>query len=152
MKKKVKRGDLQPGDVVSFELRPDRFGYGVVVSRIKIGHVAELFNYFTTTPEMPDSLADEAKLFPPVILDANSLLEKGVEGNWGRVGSLENYIPGDEVRRFKFTCGIKGGYYTTDIHNVNEDASDGEAARWPECSPWGDWDIKNYLKQQGVDL
>lgn len=150
-KKKVKLGDIKSGDVVSFQCAPGTFGYGVIVSRIMDGHVAELCKYFGPGPEMPpeSNLADT--FFPPVILDAFSLIEKAVEGDWRIVGHISNYLPDDRVSNIRFRWGVKGKQSTTDIHNHHEKVSDEEAAKWPNASPSGDWDVKNYLKDQGVD-
>lgn len=147
--KKVKRGELKCGDIFSFAINAELYGYGVIVSRINEGHVAEIFNYFSGSPEPEIEFLVET-MYPPVILDTLSLLEKKTEGEWQLIGHKEGYSPSERVRKIKFVWGIFGKRSTTDIYNNHEKISDDDASKWPVASPHGDWDVKDYLRKHGV--
>ena len=147
--KNVKRSELKRGDIFSFAINPGLYGYGVIVSKINEGHVAEIFDYLSNTPKPSLNLLSQT-LYPPLILDTLSLLERRTEGEWHLIGHSEEYSPGENVKNVKFVWGILGKRSTTDIFNNHEKISDEEAAKWPIASPWGDWDVKEYLKRQGL--
>lgn len=150
-KKKVKMENLRTGDAFSFQLGDDNYGFGVVVSKIMEGHVSEIFNYFSNTP-VPDLSLLRETFSPPVVLDTYSLLQKGNEGNWSYIGRKDDYEISDDVKNSKFSWGMRGDQSIKDIYNKSQPVSDDEAAKWPRCQPWGDLNIKEYLRKQGVAL
>lgn len=147
MKKKVKVDAIRRGDIFSFQLKPGVYGFGVIVSKIMDGHVSEIFDHFSN-----ESSIDVSKLhktfYPPLILDSYSIFQKSSEGDWGIVGHQDSYTPSEKVSSTRFAWGVRGDQSVTTIENQHIPVSDDEAAKWPRCQPWGDYDVKEYLAEK----
>lgn len=145
----VNRNNLKCGDIFSFKLEDGAYGYGIIVSKINEGHVAELYKKISDNPSpQPEELLETATHYPPVILDTLSLLERRTEGDWCLIGHDAHYEPSIKVKETKFVWGILGNRKTTDIFNQHQKITDADASQWPFAIPFGDWDVKEYLKNK----
>jgi Immunity protein 26 len=116
--KRKNRNKINPGDLFSFRLDDNSWGFGRIVSRITDGHVAEIFKYFANEPVL-DSGKTYDRFMPPVVLDAYSLFQLKREGDWGFVGSTPDYAPDAVIAQVRFAClvGIKRQrIYTTSTY------------------------------------
>lgn len=144
MKKKIKVDAIRRGDIFAFQLRPGVYSFGVIISKIMDGHVVEIFDYFSKEFSVDITKLDKT-FYPPLILDSYSLFQKSSEGEWGIVGHQDGYSPDEKVLLTKFAWGVRGDQSVTTVNNQHISVSDDEAAKWPRCQPWGDYDVKEYV-------
>jgi Immunity protein 26 len=144
--KRKNRNKINPGDLFSFRLDDNSWGFGRIVSRITDGHVAEIFKYFANEPVL-DSGKTYDRFMPPVVLDAYSLFQLKREGDWGFVGSTPDYAPDAVIAQVRFAWGSSGDQKATDIYDKYLPVSDQEAKSLPRCQPWGDYDVKEFIKR-----
>lgn len=112
MKTNIKIDTISRGDVFAFQVRPRVYGFGIIVSKIIDGHVAEIFDYFAEV--LPIDVAKLDKTFyPPLILDSYSLLQKSSEGEWSIIGHQDGYSPNEKVLSTKFAWGVGGDQRVT---------------------------------------
>lgn len=145
-RKKVLTKNIQPGDVFAFQLSDDLFGFGVIVSKVLEGHVAELYGTTASIPVL-DLANAHPVLQPPVILDTYSLFQIGREGVWVMLGQKPDYAPSKATRATRFAWGIRGDQNAMDVHGASEPISDAEALKMPRARPFGDFDVKEVLKK-----
>ncbi|WP_337039804.1 Imm26 family immunity protein [Serratia marcescens] len=68
---------IKPGDVFCFKLIDENYGFGRIISKVSIGHSAEIFDVFSKEPKVPDGLFSNPQVGShPIILDAYSLFDK----------------------------------------------------------------------------
>jgi hypothetical protein len=145
-RKKILTKNIKPGDVFAFQLSDDLFGFGVIVSKVLEGHVAELYGSTGATPAF-DLASSPAVLQPPVILDTYSLFQIGREGVWIMLGNKPDYQPSEGTRKTRFSWGVQGRRKGMDIFGESVPVGDAEALEMPRASPWGDFDVKEVLKK-----
>lgn len=139
---------LKSGDIFCFQLPNDKFGFGKIVAKVSVGHTAEIFDYFSHTPDDYDrvSFNSDSKSIP-VILDSYSLFDKKISGEWRIIGHDEKNV----IKPFEgiyFVYGPLGERKKVDMFgNVSDvsDVSDKESENYPPYMPKNDFHIKNML-------
>lgn len=137
---------IKPGDIFLFELREGAFGVGRVVSKVSIGHIAEVFDTIVTTPDIQSlDIGSLHRAMPPVILDSYSLFDRKSEGDWRIVAHEEDYLPSGMENVF-FTYGAAAGCCRkVDYLDRETEISKAEAEKLPDYSPEGELRIKREL-------
>jgi hypothetical protein len=135
-KKKIK---LQPGDILSFEITPELFGFAKVLAKPKLGDAIEVYDYFSTNQDDYKKAIISSPLFKqPIILDGYSIFWKRVVDNWNIIGRDENF-KFDEADRanVKFKYGVPGLFKLIDLNDVSyTNVSQEEAEKYPDYSPY----------------
>jgi len=93
MKENKSRERFKPGDVFYLELPDGRYAFGRCISKVSIGHIVEIFNYFSDKPVFDLGLTNE-RLFRPIPLDSWSVLRCNKrDGNWKVIGHDADFVP-----------------------------------------------------------
>lgn len=145
--KRKNRNKINPGDVFAFKFDDTSYGFGRIVSRTFVGHIAEIYNHFASEPKLDMTVSYE-RFMPPVILSAYSLFQLKQDGDWGFIGTTPGYVPDAEIAKTRFAWGEPRYQKSTDIHDKSVDISDSEAALLPRAQPWGDYDVKKYIQDR----
>jgi Immunity protein 26 len=143
--KRKNRNKINPGDVFAFKFDNTTYGFGRIVSRIIDGHIAEIYNYFAKEPKL-DLMASYERFMPPVILNAYGLFQLKQDGDWGFIGTTPGYVPDAEIAKTRFAWGSPRDQKAIDICDKSVPISDSEAASLPRAQPWGDYLVKEYIK------
>lgn len=143
--KRSKRQKPKPGDIFCFRLDETQFGFGRIVSQIFIGLVVEIFDYFSKQPVFDYSRLGQ-RLIDPIIIDGFSLFERMLEGDWRIIGSISDYTPGEELQKFRFVFGDPV-LRAVDIFNNRNPISPKDAEGLPRCSLFGDFHVKELVKE-----
>jgi len=139
MAKKIK---LKTGDIISFELEPDKYGFARVVAKVPLGDAIEVFDFFSDNVNDYDKAISSPLLFDPVILDAHSLFWKRLEGNWNLVAKDDSFVFKDGAK-YKYKYGAKGFQKLIDLNGNNYvNVTQEEVEEYPNYVPYGDEDIK----------
>lgn len=137
-KKKTLLRNIKPGDIFCFALG-DVYHFGRIMTRNRLGHVAEIFEETSNSPALPE-LNFEKRIGRPVILDSYGLFDRKIEGDWRIVARQEAYQPrSDEA--IHFTLGMKGDCKKVDIFDNEEAITESEAKKLPDYSPMGEYDV-----------
>ncbi|WP_180296972.1 Imm26 family immunity protein, partial [Snodgrassella alvi] len=68
---------IKAGDIFCFKLDEQRYCFGRIIIKIFIGHVAELFDNISNSPDISEAEIKQARrLIEPVILDSYSLFDR----------------------------------------------------------------------------
>jgi hypothetical protein len=141
-KKKIK---LQTGDIISFELDLEKYGFARVLTKTNLGDAIDVYDYFSNNPnDYKEAIKAQPLFEQPVILDGYSLFWKRLRGNWELMERDENFIYGEEKKeKVKFKYGSQGFYELVDLNGTHyNNVSQEEAEKYPNYSPYGDLDIK----------
>ncbi|NWC93002.1 MULTISPECIES: Imm26 family immunity protein [unclassified Pseudomonas] len=130
------------GDIFCFEL-DGAYRFGRIISRNKLGHVAEIFEHIDSVPDV-SALTSLKRVGRPVILDSYGLFDRKIEGDWRIIGHQEGYAPSQDENIY-FTLGVKGSCKKVDIFDNEEPISEQEAKKLPDYSPLGESDIVEEL-------
>lgn len=130
--------NIKPGDIFCFALG-DIYRFGRIMTRNRLGHVAEIFEEISDSPTLPE-LDFKKRIGHPVILDSYGLFDRKIEGDWRIVAHQEAYQPCfDEAIHFAF--GMKGDCKKVDIFDNEEAITESEARKLPDYSPMGEFDV-----------
>lgn len=137
---------IKPGDLFAFSLGDGKFGLGRIVSKISVGHIAEVFDVVANSPDVHDFDVNTAcRAMPPVILDSYSLFDKKSEGDWRIIAHDEGFVPSNMENVF-FTYGAAAGSCRKVDYLDRETAiSKAESDKLPDYSPEGELRIKREL-------
>ena len=142
--KKIRKIKLKEGDILSFELVPQLFGFAKVLANVKLGDAIEVYDYFSIHQDDYKKAIISPPLFDqPIILDGYSIFWKRTGGNWDVVGKDENYRF-DEIDRakVKFKYGVPGLFKLIDFNDVSyPNVSQEEALKYPDYSPYNNQSI-----------
>lgn len=142
-KKRTALNKICPGDFFCFEFAPKGYGFGRIMSRNDLGHVAEFFGPILDKPEIP-RVEKLKRLGIPIILDSYTLFDRKAEGEWRIVAHQHDYTaPADEPVRFAY--GSPGSCKLVDIFDAEKDIDFSEVRNFPSYSPSGDFDVKEAL-------
>lgn len=137
---------IRPGDIFCFSSGAQRYYFGRIMTRNRLGHVAEVFCDYLTLPDA-SQLPGFSRLGDPLILDSYSLFDRKIEGDWRIVGHQADYVaPTDEP--FFFTYGVGPSRQRVDIFDREVTVTGEEAKAFPDYSPMGDFDVKEAF---GID-
>ncbi|BDR57638.1 hypothetical protein XA3_00790 [Xylocopilactobacillus apicola] len=141
---------IKPGDIFSFQIEDNLFGFGQIIADSMMGHSAEIFNYFNSSPEISkDNIIGAKRLISPIILDSYTLFDKKLEGDWRIIGHEENYNPKD-IDGFFFKYGdpiLKKVDLLGSVTSTNAK----EAEKYPYYTSQSDYDIKNLIQLQSLE-
>jgi RHS repeat-associated protein len=137
--------NIHAGDIFAFRMDDGQYGFGRIVSRISEGHIAEIFNHFSSEPKFDTSKTYE-RFLPPIILNSYGMFQVKQDGDFGIVGSTPNYAPDAEISKFKFVFGSIGNFKSIDIFGTEVPIGDAEGLRLPLRSPFNDWFLKKYIE------
>jgi len=126
---------IKPGDIFSF-LKDGTYRFGRIMTKNRLGHVAELFEYYSNEPD-PSKLTSTKRVGYPIILDSYSLFDRKREGDWRVVGHQEDYVPPQD-EPMRFTLGMGGGCKKVDIFDNETPISESEAKQLKNYAPLGE--------------
>jgi hypothetical protein len=139
-KKKIK---LKVGDIITFELEPQKYGFARVLSKMSLGDAIEIFDFFSNTKEDYTKAIKHPLLFDPIILDAHSLFWRRFEGDWDLMKRDDTFVF-ERGYEYKYKYGPKGFYKLIDLNGKEYiDISQKEAEEYPNYVPYGDFDVKH---------
>ncbi|WP_235192721.1 Imm26 family immunity protein [Erwinia mallotivora] len=67
---------IKPGDIFCFQLDDKKYGFGRIISKVSIGHSAEIFDHFSSSPGIDESALNLNNSLFLLILDTYSLFDK----------------------------------------------------------------------------
>lgn len=136
---------VKPGDIFCFRLDKERYCFGRIISKIVTGHVAELFDFISDSPEITEINMSE-RAIPPIVIDTYSLFDKKIEegSDWRIIGHQNNYIP-DNVDGVFFVYGVENSCKKVDVFDNESSISEKDAENYPRLTPHGDYQIKSLL-------
>ncbi|UVH53216.1 immunity 26/phosphotriesterase HocA family protein [Pseudomonas sp. CBS] len=139
---------IKPGDIFCLKLDQHKYSFGIIVSKIFSGHVAEFFDKTLTTPKITESQLFDLKIsLPPQLIDTYALFDKKIESgsDWRIIGHHDNYNP-ENMKDVYFVYGLEGSSKKIDIFDNETNASTADSEKYPRLNPLGDYDIKLLLK------
>lgn len=113
---------VKPGDVFCFRLNKEIYCFGRIVSKITMGHVAEIFDFISKAPNIAEGdIYRSQRLTELIILDTYTLFDKKLEvdGDWRIIGHQDNFTP-TNVKGFYFSYGIGNSCRRVDVFNNEE--------------------------------
>ncbi len=167
---KTSKGKFQIGDIFSLKLNNGEFAFGRCISEISLGHIVEIFNYFSEENKFNTTFTEQ-RLFEPIPIDTWGLFgRRKKEGNWQVIGHEENFIP-KNVEHLRY-WGMAGEKVTdTKLMNIfDKDCGDIEISKVNSIenrelqfghhfkvkgmeqeifllrSPWGDFDVQKEIE------
>ncbi|MCE0559024.1 Imm26 family immunity protein [Motilimonas sp. E26] len=151
---------IKPGDIFCFELKEETFalnlnrkvyGFGRIMTKMSLGHSAEIFDFFSTTPELKNDFElDCSRLMPPLILDSYSLFDRKIIGDWRIIGRQEDYLhSGDED--VYFLWGSKGLEKKTSLYGESSEATEEEVKKYPYKIAWDDLFITKMIPDDAIE-
>ena len=135
---------LDAGQIFCFKFDEDKYCFGRLMTKSGVGHIAEIFDYTSSLPEINADKLNSAKRISVQILDSYSLFDRKTEGDWRIIGAHGNYIP-TNVENIVFYYGIGSGTRLTDFFDHETPVSVEEAKKYPPLSPYGDYRIKKMI-------
>ncbi|EID8069120.1 phosphotriesterase [Escherichia coli] len=141
-KPRTKLRFIKPGDIFCFKLDNNKYGFGSIVSKVSIGHSAVIFDYFSSSPCVDESILDMVNVTFSLILDSYSLFDKKISGEWRVIGH------GDFLKTFEdtyFVYGAIGERKKVDMLGNVSYISNEESENYPPYMPKNDFHVKNML-------
>ncbi|PIT13724.1 immunity 26/phosphotriesterase HocA family protein [Snodgrassella alvi] len=139
---------IKAGDIFCFKLDEQRYCFGRIIIKFMVGHIAELFDNISNSPDISEAEIKQARrLIESVILDSYSLFDRKIEkgSDWRIIGHQQNYLPTD-MDGVYFIYGVEQWCKKVDIWGNEIPISEQEAESLPRVSPFGDYNIKELLK------
>lgn len=145
-KPRTMRRFVKPGDIFCFHVDDEHYLFGRIMTKIITGHVAEIFNFISTTPEITEEKIYNAKrIISPIVIDTYSLFDRKEENSdWRIIGHQNDYMP-NNVENIYFTYGIGNSCKKVDVFGNETPICETEAEKIPWLSPLGDFDVKEIL-------
>ena len=141
---------LKPGNIFCFVRRPGVYGFGRIMTDVNMGHMAEIFDYFSETPVITEQqVLDSKRAWGPLCLDSYALFDRKYKSDWRIIGHQDGYEPTDYEGVY-LVYGSKGLQRRIDIFENETRVDDAEASRWPSYSPNGDYDVQEDLDVLGL--
>ncbi|NIF24402.1 immunity 26/phosphotriesterase HocA family protein [Candidatus Pantoea multigeneris] len=140
---------VKPGDIFCFRLDDKKYCFGRIISKIMLGHVAEIFDSISSLPEISEKeIITAKKIIDLVVIDTYSLFDKKIENgsDWRIIGHQNNYTPKD-IDGVYFTYGLGKSCKKVDVFDNESSISEEESKKFPRLIPHGDFDIKNLIKK-----
>ncbi len=132
---------LDAGQIFCFKFDENTYCFGRLMTKASVGHIAEIFDYTASTPDISADDINSAKRISIQVLDSYSLFDRKSEGDWRIIGACGNYIPTD-VENIIFYFGIGSGTQLVDFFHHTTPVAPEEAKKYPPLSPHGDYLIK----------
>ncbi len=138
---------LDAGQIFCFKFDENKYCFGRLMTEASVGHIAEIFDYTASTPEIGADEINSAKRISVEVLDSYSLFDRKSEGDWRIIGACGNYIPTD-VENIIFYFGIGSGTQLVDFFDHKTPVPPEEAMKYPPLSPHGDYEIKTKISEK----
>jgi len=136
---------ISPGDIFCFKISDNKFGFGRIISKVSLGHSAEIFDHFSNDPHISgESIADLRKPIFYLILDSYSLFDKKISGEWRIIGHQEE-TPLDSFEGIYFVYGAPGNYKKVDMLGNSCDIPDEKHNDYPPYTPKNNFHVINML-------
>ncbi len=140
-----KRVKPKPGDIFAFKINDELFGFGRLVSKVDIGMVAEIFDYFSSQPIL-DMSKLEKWLIQPLVLDSYSLFELRLEGDWRIIGHSELKNVNERFNNIRFIYGEPPNHLkAVSIDDTETSITQEDAVGLRYYSPCGDEKVKKLI-------
>ena len=123
---------VKPGDIFCFKLDDKKYCFGRIISKITMGHVAEIFNYISSLPEITEhDILNTHRLTKLIILDTYTLFDKKIEegSDWRIIGHQDNFSP-INVENTYFTYGVGNSCWKVDVFNNEEPIQEKEKSKY----------------------
>ncbi|MFM0121516.1 MULTISPECIES: immunity 26/phosphotriesterase HocA family protein [unclassified Paraburkholderia] len=129
---------INSGDIFCFKLNNGKYGFGRIISKVSIGHTAEIFNFVSSSPDISaDMLEVTALVFPPVVLDSYSLFDKRISGDWQIIGHQDGYSSVGHAGVF-FSYGVGDSCKRVDINGNVQSIASADKNNYPPYTPKND--------------
>lgn len=136
---------IKPGDIFMFKIEDEKFGTGRIMSKVDFGHVAELLDCFSDSPQVSaEALQGAKRIGHPIVLASYTLFDKKLTGDWRIVAHEDGYSVSAREQIF-FSYGAGMSFKRIDIFGKEVKISKSEAEKLPIYSPREDWDIKEMV-------
>lgn len=141
---------LKPGDIFAFCRGENLYGFGRLITKVDMGHMAEIFSYVSEEPVIPEAEFVMGELaWGPACLDTYSLFDRKLKGDWRIIGHEADYRPSGYENVY-FVYGSKGDQKRIDIFDMeNVHVTDEEAEKWPYYTNYGDTNVQDQLDELG---
>ncbi|NIE78608.1 phosphotriesterase [Pantoea sp. Ap-967] len=141
--------NIKAGDIFCFTQENESYYFGIIISKIITGHVAEIFKTIKKDPLLtPIELEHIEPLTDPIVLDSYSLFDKKTDpkGEWRIIGHQE-VTPTDRIKNYYFAYGTPESWTKVSALNVTEDASEHEIVSLPPLTPLNNYKVSNLLRR-----
>ena len=137
---------IKIGDIFCFKYDDYTYYFGCVIAmKPKDYTIVEIFNYTSSLPVISKEIIDNAiRIFHPINLDAYSLFDRKVEGEWRIIGHYEGYAIKDEDN-ISFAVGVVFPR-KMDINGNLTKISPEEAEGLQDFAYLGDTNVKNLIE------
>ncbi|AMC35266.1 Imm26 family immunity protein [Janthinobacterium sp. B9-8] len=142
--KRPKRFKPVPGDLFAFRYDEQRYGFGRLISKLGMGMIAEIYDYFSAQPIFDPNYADKW-LISPVILNPYGLFECRSEGEWLIIDKTPNYVVSEKFNDVFFVTGTPGKLQGVRVDNSRFDISKEEALGHRMYTYYDDAHIKKLI-------
>ncbi|NHQ88545.1 hypothetical protein HA050_20820 [Iodobacter sp. HSC-16F04] len=144
--KRPKRFKPVPGDLFAFRYDEQRYGFGRLISKLSMGMVAEIYDYFSAQPIFDPNYTDKW-LISPVVLNPYGLFECRNEGEWLIIGKTPNYVIPNKFNDVFFVTGTPGKLQAVRVNNSDFDISLEEATGHRRYTYSSDIQIKELIAE-----
>lgn len=138
---------VKPGDIFCFRLDEGKYAFGRIISKIITGHIAEIFEFVSSTPNITEDIINKSKrAFSPIVIDTYGLFDKKgyPDSEWRVIGHHNEYIP-EGVEDIYFTYGVGNSCKKVDVFDNEIPISEHESILYTRLTPHSDDHIKLLL-------
>lgn len=144
------RNYLYAGRIFCFEFDQGTYCFGRIMAKTLVGHIAEIFGYTSSLPEISDDLLLSAKRIGVFVLDTENLFMRNRKHNFRIIGDQRNYSP-EDVDNIDFRLGSENK--KVDFFGNVTEISKEEANKLPLFFPMGEDELKAAIAPIiGVDI
>lgn len=140
--------NIKAGDIFCFQYNADTYCFGRIISRLKNGTPAEIFDYVSNTPSISkEVLENVGRMFHPINLDIYALFDRRQMGDWRMIGKDKDFKPVN-VENIFFAYGIGAPYKKIDVYGNTTIITKEEAKDMPHFGFLNDFHIKELVKSK----
>jgi hypothetical protein len=150
--KRKKRVKPEIGDIFSFKINHELYGFGRLVFNLRAGTVAEIFDCTARSPVF-DRSKEGKWLIDPILINDFILLDKQSEGEWGIISKNPGYSPGEKFGDVFFSWkDYKDNYKLEGVKKQGVITDEATAKKYPRYVAINDEEVKklvlNALRKQ----
>lgn len=138
---------LDQGQILCFQFDENKYCFGRLMTKCIVGHIAEIFDYTSSVPEITAAVIADVKRIAVTVLDSYSLFDRKTGGEWRIIGICNNYVPSN-VENIIFYSGVGDILTLNDFFDRTTLVSEKEARKFPPLSPNGDYIIKKLIEDK----
>lgn len=131
---------IKIGDIFCFKYDEHTYCFGRIVAKVTF-YIAEIFDYTSEQPIISENEIYNSSRLTIIPLDAYSLFDRKIDGEWRVIAHQENYIP-EHMEDIWFSWGIGSGCRKSNVFDDTVFISEEEWKTIPPLSPNGDYLIK----------